>query len=161
MENNTPQFVAGTVKWFKALGEPRMDEMAGRKMWAFDFYPDDPEAMAKTIKAQKINKTLKDKGEGKFLGLSRNELTAKGEKNKPIPIVDADGNPWDQEVNIGNGSKVIVRYRINGGSKYGNLFWVDAVKVVEHVPYEGGNELFPKDIDKGDWADDLNDDVAF
>jgi hypothetical protein len=157
----TALFMTGKIKWCKLLGEPRMDELAGRKMWAFDFYPEDPDAVAKFIKTQKINKTLKDKGEGRYLGLSRNELKKDGGKNEPIPVVGPDNQPWDQSVNIGNDSTVMVRYHINDGSKYGNLIWVDAVKVLEHIPHEGGGALFPKDIDKQAWADDLNDEVGF
>lgn len=135
------EYITGKVKWFKALGEPRMDEMAGRTMWAFDFYPDDVKAAAKMIADRKINKTLKDKGEGKFIAVTRNGKKRDGTDMPPIIIVDSEGKVWDQKKLIGNDTKVTLKFHLNE-SKYGNLFWVEAVKIDEHVPYEGG-EFFP------------------
>jgi hypothetical protein len=134
-----------------------MDEMAGRTKWSFDFIPDDIPAMAKDLVARKINKTLKDKGDGKFITLARNGIKTDGSKMPNIIVVDADGALWDQDVKIGNGTKVTVKYHLNE-SKYGNLFWVEAVKVDEHVPYEGGEFFpgipFPEDRVAEGWGDD-------
>ena len=156
------EYVSGKVKWFRALGEPHMDEMAGRTMWSFDFHPDDVKAMAKMIADRKINKTLKDKGEGKFIAVTRNGKKRDGEDMPPIIIVDAEGKKWDQNTKVGNGSAVTLKFHLNE-SKYGNLFWVEAVKIDEHIPYEGGGELFPgvayPKKEEEAWGDDEEDEA--
>ena len=52
------------------------------------------------------------------------------------PVVkDAEGNIWDPEVSIGNGSKVKVAYEVYE-TKMGKGTRLLGVQILEHVPYE-------------------------
>jgi len=53
----------------------------------------------------------------------------------PPKVVDADGNPWDEEVLIGNGSEITVKLDVWIGNKAKKVRW-EAVRVDELVPYE-------------------------
>ena len=159
-------FVTGTAMWAKVLGEPRMDQLAGRKMWSVDVYPEDPKAFAKDLKTYKINKQLKDKEDGPCITFTRNELTRDGNKMSPIPIYGPDNSPWDANTLIGNGSEVTVRFKLNQSLKYGNIVWVEAIKVLDHKPYIAN--MFPDDKDDDDGQagqgaseEFLDDDVPF
>lgn len=72
------------------------------------------------------------------MNLSLNEFTKSGKKSI-LKVVDKDGNDWDKNVAIGNGSVVTVKcfgYRNQDGQLVISL---NLVMVVEHVPYEGGS----------------------
>lgn len=173
-EKKKTYFVEGTCNWAKVLGKPPMDELAGIRKWSVDVFPKDVKAFAEHLKEDKVNKRLKDKGNGKYVTFTRNEKTRDGEDNKPIPVFDKDNNPWPENVLIGNGSTVVVRYRLNKNDKYGNIVWVEAIKVKEHVPYVGAG-MFPEDDEdefdvpkkaankprKDAEDDDFDDDVPF
>lgn len=53
----------------------------------------------------------------------------------PPKVVDADGNPWDEEVLIGNGSDITVKLDVWIGNKAKKVRW-EAVRVDNLVPYE-------------------------
>ncbi len=72
------------------------------------------------------------------MSLSVNELTKAGKKSM-MKVVDAEGKDWDKSKSIGNGSIVNVKcfgYRNQDEQLVVSL---NAVVVVEHVPYEGGS----------------------
>lgn len=58
---------------------------------------------------------------------------------RPIEIVDKDGNPWPEDVTIGNGSKLVVKVETYT-AKYEGTTSKEAtlvrVQVVDHVKYE-------------------------
>lgn len=58
-------------------------------------------------------------------------------------VVDLDGNPWEGGL-IGNGSIVTVRldkYDGEGNTGPYTKLTLDGIRIDEHVPYEGGNEI--------------------
>lgn len=50
-------------------------------------------------------------------------------------VVDAEGNPWDEEVLIGNGSDITVKLDVWIGTKAKKVRW-EGVRVDNLVPYE-------------------------
>jgi hypothetical protein len=56
----------------------------------------------------------------------------------PPKVVDADNNPWDEDVYIGNGSDITVKINVWKGTKVTKVRW-DGVRVDNLVPYEGGD----------------------
>ena len=72
-------------------------------------------------------------------------ITAKS--GRPIRVVDAAGNPWDEARAIGNGSKVkasINPYNWNYRGKTGVGAGLNQVMVLEWVQYEGNDDLAPE-----------------
>ena len=57
----------------------------------------------------------------------------------PPKVVDADGNLWNEEVLIGNGSDITVKINVWRGTKATKIRW-DAVRVDNLVPYEPEEE---------------------
>jgi len=53
----------------------------------------------------------------------------------PPKVVDADGNTWDENVLIGNGSDITVKINVWKGNKATKIRW-DAVRVDNLVEYE-------------------------
>lgn len=62
----------------------------------------------------------------------------------PPKIADADNEPWDANVFIGNGSKVEVWYEVYD-TKMGKGTRLEGIRVLEHVPYEGDGDYEPKE----------------
>lgn len=61
-------------------------------------------------------------------------------------VLDADGNDWDTKKLIGNGSKgsILVNRYIPASKPSMVGHRLEAVKVLEHVPYEGNSDPFLK-----------------
>lgn len=139
-------YLSGKGSWFK-LVEP--DEYRGTKNWKFDFYPDDKSWAA--IKAQGIQKKVKENEDGKFISLAR--PVAKKWKLKdgespefdPPRILGPDDQPWDTSVIIGNGSAVTIKIEVYQTSM-GPGTRLDVVRVDDHVPYEGSEGLPPAPV---------------
>ena len=75
-----------------------------------------------------------------------NAIDKEGNKKKPIPVVDARKNPFKDL--IGNGSVCKVQYNINDwkfGGKTGTSAYLNAVQVLELVPYGGGGDEFEEE----------------
>lgn len=152
-------FISGKLNWAKVLGDPVQNYEKNGREWTFELELD--EAAIQTI----IKNGLEDriKGKGYFVGqkkqyaerepfimLKRTEFSKDGEKNKPIRIYDADDVAWDPQFDeqgkatnlIGNGSAADVKLDIRdygAGKKKG--IYPAAVRVTDHVEYEGGGEF--------------------
>lgn len=178
--------VRGELNWAKIVGparphtgQPKYDK--GPK-WSVDITPNADSR--KIIKAVGIEDKLRTgKGEKEtrketFLTLSQLENKPDGTKNKPPKISDARGQPWNGD-ELGNGTIADIKIKVKD---YGTTtgVYMQEVRILRHVPYEGGSgfeplspddEFFGADgedvIDSVDTKghsgniDDLDDDVPF
>lgn len=144
--------IRGRAKWAKVLGNPVWGYEEAFREWTIDVYID--EDTVERLKAEGLGDKIKDKGSGPFVKFSRKELKSTGEPNKPIRIVDNQGNPWNG-AKIGNDSVVNVNFAINEYKKGKFSMNILALQVWDHVPYEGGSDFPVKDsTDEDDWAKD-------
>lgn len=135
--------IRGELTWAKVTGEarpyqgnPKYDKGPS---WSLDITPD--AASRKTMKAVGIDGKLREPKEGdfrkeSFLTLRHLLNRPDGTKNKPLPIKSVDGREWDDS-NLGNGTIADVRVKIKdygSGSDKGS--YVQAIRVLRHVPYE-------------------------
>lgn len=150
--------LVGTVRWAKVYTP---DEFRGAIRWSIDFYPESDEVI-KQIKEAGIQKTLKDKGEGKYLNFTRS--TTKFMRDRlvyftPPIIYDGDGRPLVQyfgddgkvlrsyeekdtpvervgePVLIGNGSKVEITLSVYP-TAMGPGNRLESIKILDLVTYE-------------------------
>lgn len=174
----------GELNWAKVTGDavpytgnPKYDK---GPYWAVDLTPD---ASSRKIMAQNgIDGKLHEPKENdfrkeSFISLRHLLNRADGTKNKPIPIKAGDGRVWDDS-KIGNGSvgDVMVKVKDYGPSSDKGTY-IQAIRVLKHVPYEGadfaplseddeffgaaGNDIDPVADTKGPAQniDDLDDDL--
>lgn len=149
--------IRGSVDWCKLLGaarpytgDPKFDKGPS---WSVEINPDSKsreklkehglEGKFKMDKAKKKDGTpTKNPRSYDYIRLTCLEKKADGEKNKPPVIIDASGAPWNPDTEIGNGSivDILVRY-VDYGTTQGLYF--KKMRVLKHVPYEGGADFEP------------------
>ncbi len=152
-------FISGKLNWAKVLGAPVTNYNKDGREWTFELEPN--EAGIQTILKNGLEDRIKGKGYFKgqkgqyaerepFIILKRTEFDKEGEANKPIRVYDADDKAWDPMLDdkgnvtnlIGNGSAADVKVDIRDygvGKKKG--FYPAAIRVTDHVEYEGGGEF--------------------
>lgn len=143
---DTVLVIRGEVNWAKIVGKarpytgnPKYDK---GPYWSVDITPN--EASRKLIRAAGIESKLREpKGEDKrtetFLTLRVLEDRADGSKNNPPKVTDIEGKAWGEDL-IGNGSvcDIMVKVKDYGsGSEKGT--YLQSVRVLDLVPYEGGD----------------------
>lgn len=133
-------YLRGNGYWMKVLGEPVDNYDKSGKEWVFDLALDkDGLNQIKNVKVQgksAFNVKDKDDERGKFISFRQRELKRNGEKNKPIRVIDAAGNPWPQDVKLGNGTVVDVKAEvIDFGKGMFPGIYPRAIRILEHVPY--------------------------
>lgn len=146
----------GTVDWAKVTGKarpytgnPKYDK---GPYWSVDLTPDaNSRRLLKENGLDKggTNGTGKlrspkdnDNRQDTFLSLKILENKADGSKNDPPSIKDVRGQVWNGSL-IGNGSVCDIKVRVKdygSGSEKG--FYFQAMRVLEHVPYES-NDFAP------------------
>lgn len=114
VENNVE--IVGKAYWAKILGTPGPAYNPGEREWSIDVSLDD-EALKTVTSVGLAPKVKTDQigGRGKFLSFKRAEFkkgTNPPTANRPISVVDAKGQPWDQAKLIGNESIVKVRFNV-------------------------------------------------
>lgn len=150
--------IQGIAYWAKILGEPGWGYKNQYKEWSIDISLDDK--TVKKLMAEGVAKDkIKNKGDdrGNFLTLKRRELRKDGEPAKRIPVVGPDGKtPWDQNVLIGNGSRVNVKLILNENDDGTTRPSILRLQVVDHVPYGDGEDFTDYTDGEGneDWSND-------
>ena len=150
--------IQGIAYWAKVTGEPSWGYKNQYKEWSIDIALDDK--TVKKLLAEGVAKDkIKNKGDdrGNFLTLKRRELRKDGEPAKRIPVVGPDGKtPWDQNVLIGNGSRVNVKLILNENDDGTTRPSILRLQVVEHVPYGDGEDFTDYTDGEGneDWSED-------
>lgn len=189
--------IRGVLNYARVLGEPRkhtgLEKYDKGPYWSVDVTPDaksmelieqlDLEDKLRPKKKKDEEKIKADKnrvGTGKFLSFKHLLKRADGGENKPIRVEDARGNAWG-DARIGNGSVADVKVKVvdyGSGSDKGT--YIQAIRVLDLVPYEDGTAFEPlpeddeyapsnalpeheggPDGDQFEDKDDLDDDVPF
>lgn len=159
--------INGISQYAQVLGAPRNNQFdPDNRIWTIDLLVN--KDTIKKLKTEglgwKLKKTEKEASwtpEGSdYIKFKRMEFfidrkTGEKKRNKPIEVIDAQGNPWDQETLIGNGSEINVRFRTYEGFKKQTQAMIDGIQVVKHVSYEN-KEAFPVYIKE----DNLNDSIG-
>lgn len=144
----------GKMYYCQALGKGVANYDKDGFEWTFDLAVS-PEVLAEMDKeGTKKKPKNKDDDRGDFFSFRKSTLKADGEAAKPIEFVDRTGKEWDRSVAIGNGSVVDVKYMLKDyeyKNKKGVKRTILTVRVVEHIPYEGGNR---EDFEYDDWSSD-------
>ncbi len=145
--------IKGPASWAKILGNPRPNKFnPANPEWSIEVGVDDE--TFRQLRKDGLGARVKNKDDerGDFISFRRKLYNFKGETNDPIKVVDADGNEWPKNKLIGNGSIVLIRYNVRKNEQTGqNNAYIQAVKVLEHVPYEAD--------DFAGWGDDTGGDT--
>lgn len=142
--------IEGIIHWAKVTEDTRdLDGYQGQaREWdgeySIDLVVSDPEERAKFKEtgSMKKFKTDPDKYDGQpWLSLTRKH-NAKGKDGEtvvawsgPPLLYDVDGNAWDEEILIGNGTQAVAKVIVYDVPK-GKGTRLDAIQVVELVEYE-------------------------
>lgn len=139
MADKTTIFQSGTFYWFKVLRKDQLqDNFDGDgKEWSYDFIPDDENFLAPFQLTGRM-KEPQPGMPGKFIHLKQRFLNKEGEENKPVKVEDAEGNKWDPDVDVGNGSKGVVKLQVaDYGKGVKNIgIYTQAIRINDLVPYE-------------------------
>ena len=131
----------GKAQWAKVLPHQLVtqDDYQDFEYWSIDLEVTDAEKAR--LKGLNLRPYHKDDGETetntyKFM---RRATIKSGKEQTPPTIVDADKNPWDGG-EIGNDSTVNISfytYEHQKSKKFGLGKGLNAIQVVEHVPFAG------------------------
>ena len=166
--NKTTVFISGKIMWAKVLGEPALNYSKDGRQWSFEVELDEKSlqtlikhGLADRIKGKgyKLGTKGQHKDREPFIQFRKTELNKEGNKNDPIRIYDAEDNKWDPMLNdkgqptnlIGNGSLGDVKLSVRDygvGKQLG--VYPDAIRITEHVEYEGGGSEFGSYDNEGD-----------
>ena len=123
----------------------------GTEIWDVQIKTSDSDTVAK-LKEAGVN--MKDQGDGVFAAnVKRPVMTRKGEKNQPVQVVDKSKNPFDPDVNIGNGTTANIKlfsYDYNVSGRSGTASQLVAVQIMELVEYAGGVDFDDEAGESGD-----------
>lgn len=140
---NNVKTLTGKANWAFVVGPPKPAYNEGEKEWSIDLVLD-AESVAEAHKLG-MGGRIKN-GVMKF---TRAEIKKagpdKGVHNKPITVINPDGSAWDQNVLIGNGSDVKVKFNIYQPKPFGKKTFplkgaILEVTVVNLVPYVKGQK---------------------
>ena len=159
MSNTTTFVERGEFHWAKVLGDPVKDFDGTNREWTFDFVPIDPKALGAKLKKLGVGDRLRVKeghlDDRPYMTLKQKEVRNDGGINKPPMVVDAAGQPWNQQNLIGNGSVGDVKFDVvDFGPKKYNGVYPRALRVLKHVAYA------PQAFDSLDEDDEFYDAVA-
>jgi hypothetical protein len=184
-------YIRGPIHWTKVLGDPVDNYDKNGREWTFDLALD--KAGVKQMNGIKVQgkpvKNIKNRDDerGDFVQFKQKyrepeEYERYGQKvrsiaEQRIKVMDAEGNAWDQDVKIGNGTIADVKFEVvdYGKGKYAGVY-PRAIRVLKHVPYAASefapmdeSDEFYKAPSKGDGfvdsflghtaSDDLDDDI--
>lgn len=123
--------LTGQSFWCKLLGEPQPGFDPEKNFWTIDVSLDQKglDLINRVGLGKKIRN--KDDDRGDFFTFRRPEYNRDNERNNPIPVVDNEGNPWPEDKEIGNGSKVRVKFGIFEAPARGKF-----PALIKAVPYE-------------------------
>jgi hypothetical protein len=144
-DNITTLVYRGKLQYAKVLGDPVPNYAKDGKEWKFDFIPNDPETAAKELKGLGVGDRFrtKENSDGtlaydgrSFLTFKQKAERADGSPNTPIRVVDIKGNPWPQDVLLGNETVADVKFVVidNGKGRFNGVY-PRSIRVLELVPY--------------------------
>ena len=99
-------------------------------------------ATVEQLKAAGAN--VKEKDGYFYAALKRNVKNRKGEDNKPVVLVDAEKQPMDPNIAIGNGSTANVKvfsYDWQNMGRSGTSCMLSAVQITNFIEYKGSDDV--------------------
>lgn len=139
MARKNVHVIRGVVHWAKILGNPVPNYNEDGYEWTMDVTPD-KEGLG-VLKSLGLDVKLKNKDDdrGDFIQFRQKAHRMDGSNNRPISVTDAAGNPWPNDMLIGNGSVIDVKfedkeYVVKGKKQVG--VYPQAVRVLDHKAYE-------------------------
>lgn len=142
--NTTTHVIRGKLHWAKILGEPRLNTYTNEREWSVDVTPD-KKGLAE-IKRLGISKKLRDPKENdgrkeRFITFRQKEFRTNpktGEKtaNRPIKIMDAQGNDWPHDKLIGNETIADIKFNVRDSGMPNKGVYIQAIRILSHVPFE-------------------------
>lgn len=172
MSNTNTVTIRGKASFAKILGDPIPNYNKDGREWKMDLIL--TKSTLPELKKLGISDRVKSKPEyndgAPFLTFKQAEFKKDGKPNKPIQVVDAKNQPWDENKLIGNGSDVDVKFVIidyGPGKKDG--VYIRGVRVLNLVPYnkpvfdelDEDDPFYSQDSEKPSSLDDLDDDISF
>lgn len=159
MANSKPSTLVfrGRLQYARVLGDPVLNYNKDGQEWKFDFIPNDPEGASKELASVGVSdrlRSLKD-SEGnyrydgqEYMSFKQNAERRDGTPNTPIRVEDMYGNPWPEDVLLGNDTVADVKFVVidNGRGKFHGVY-PRSIRVLELVPYQS-KEFTP--IDESD-----------
>ena len=130
---STTLYLSGIAKWVKVY--PGQEDLKYGKKAVLDLYLD--EESFPMFKASGSRIEVRENEDGKFIKLTRD--VDKAFKDVPLghpKVIDTEGKPFDKI--IGNGSRIVAKTVIYD-SKFGKGTRLEAVQVLDHVPYDEPN----------------------
>lgn len=161
MSKDTIIIVRGILNYAKVLGKARphtgLPKYDKGPLWSVDVTPD--AKSRKLLKQHGLEGKLKEPSpkdskrfltgkDDTYLGLKVLLRRADGTDNKPPRVSDAQGNKWDEDTLIGNGSVGDLKIKVvdyGRGSDKGS--YLQAIRVLKLIPYEGAGDFDPLDED--------------
>lgn len=149
MVDFTTIFVEGKVYWAKIVGNKALHDNYDKdgREWSYELVPDDTTFLKehRLLDRLKDNPDPQNPDKGEYLYLKKPEFNKDGDKNDPITILDSDNEPWSGKL-LGNGTRVVAKLTIaDFGRGKKKAIWTSAIRVEEHVPYEGNGEYDDSD----------------
>lgn len=147
MANNnvTTLVYRGKLEYAKVLGDPVLNYNKDGQEWKFDFVPNDPDSAQKELKGLGVGDRLRslEDSEGnprydgqKYMTFKQNATRRDGSPNKGINVVDIKGNPWPEDVLLGNDTVADVKFVVidNGKGKFHGVY-PRSIRVLELKPF--------------------------
>jgi len=140
MEKNRAIELTGVLKWVR----PNKADDWGN--WSMTLYPDKPSLeIVEKFKALGLKNEIHKDDDGYFIRIRRPvQKMMKGKLTSftPPQVFDQQGQPWNPQLSIGNGSSGTVKifiyfFKIPGSGKEGCAARWEALKVKDYVPFEG------------------------
>lgn len=145
---NNIMIATGTAEWAQVLGAAPKNDFEDVPSWKIDLIVDDKE------KERLEGLGLKGKAtDANRFTFKQKAVRKDGTENRPPNVVDAGKNPWPDDTLIGNGSKVKVAfttYEHQMSKQYGLGKGLNAVQVLDLVPYSGGGGVSEFDNEASD-----------
>lgn len=145
------------VKYAKVIRPGMAFDDSQPPQWSVNMYVTDEDHRALMAEGAEAKK---DKNGSPFYLAKRSTRNKKGEEVAPPAVVDGRKQPFDKEV--GNGSVcniAVTLFPWSKGARSGVLVYLNAVQVVNHVPFVSAGDAFDM-IDTGD-ASGEKDDLPF
>lgn len=150
----------GTLQYARVLGDPVLNYAKDGQEWKFDFIPNDAKGARKELVAAggvKMNDRIRSltDSEGnprydgaEYMSFKQNATRRDGTPNMPIRVEDVYGNPWPEDVLLGNGTVADVKFVVidNGPGKFPGVY-PRSIRVLDLVQYQS-KEFAP--IDEND-----------
>lgn len=116
--------IKGKAAYTRVVGQPHKNKFnPDVDQWSFDLTVD-KEAQQTLLEAGMRKTYLRDKEDFRetFISFTRDATKKDGSPGKPYEIVDAQGQPWPEDVLIGNGSVLNVIVTLNERTFRGEKF---------------------------------------